>query len=103
VDINSAVSRASGLADDELSAIAQQNDSIFSRRERLALSLANEMAKAPCNISDELYTQLRSEFTEEQLIELAAHIAFENNRARFNRVFDVGTDALYCPLPAKPR
>lgn len=57
------------------------------------------MAKAPCNISDELFARLRAEFSEEQLIELSAQIAFENNRARFNRVFDVGSDALYCPLP----
>lgn len=80
-------------------AIARQNDSMFPNRERLVLTLANEMAKTPCNISSELYAQLRAEFSEEQLIELAAHIAFENNRARFNRVFDIGSDALYCPLP----
>lgn len=94
--------RGSGLTDDELAAIAQQNDAVFSPREQLALTLANEMAKAPCNISDELYARMRAEFKEEELIELSAHIAFENNRARFNRVFDVGSDALYCPLP-KPK
>jgi alkylhydroperoxidase family enzyme len=92
------VGRNSGLNDHELLAIAQQNDAIFPRREQLVLTLANEMAKTPCNISDEFYAQLRAEFSEEQLIELAAHIAFENNRARFNRVFDVGSDALYCPI-----
>ena len=95
--------RGSGLTDDELAAIAQQNDAMFSPREQLALTLANEMAKTRCDISDELYSRLRAEFSEDELIELAAHIAFENNRARFNRVFDVGSDALYCPLPnAKP-
>lgn len=92
--------RDSGLTDDELSALAQQNDAIFSQREQAVLTLANEMAKTPCNIDDDLYARLRAEFSEEQLIELAGHIAFENNRARFNRVFDVGSDALYCPLPA---
>jgi alkylhydroperoxidase family enzyme len=94
------VGRGSGLSDDELFAIAQQNDTIFSLREQLVLTLADEMAKAPCNVSNELYAELRAEFSEEQLIELASHIAFENNRARFNRVFDIGSDALYCPLPA---
>jgi len=34
-------------------------------------------------------------FSEEQLIELAATAAFENFRARNNRVFDVGSDGLY--------
>lgn len=88
------------MSDDELAALAQNNDSVFSQMEQAALKLANEMVKAPCNISDDLFADLRSHFTEEQLIELAAQIAFENNRARFNRVFDVGSDALYCPLRA---
>jgi hypothetical protein len=34
-------------------------------------------------------------FSEEQLIELAASAALENFRARYNRVFDVGSDGLY--------
>jgi hypothetical protein len=33
--------------------------------------------------------------SQEQFIELAASAAFENFRARYNRVFDVGRDGLY--------
>jgi alkylhydroperoxidase family enzyme len=40
---------------------------------------------------------LRTHFSEEQLMELAAQIAFENYRSRWNRVFDVGSDHLYQP------
>jgi alkylhydroperoxidase family enzyme len=40
---------------------------------------------------------LRNQFFKEQLLELAAQIAFENYRARLNRVFDVGSDELYKP------
>ena len=46
-------------------------------------------------MSDELYDELRRHYSEEQLIELAASAAQENFRARFNRVFDVGSDGLY--------
>ena len=46
-------------------------------------------------MSDELYAELRQHFSEEQLIELAASAASENFRARFNRVFNVGSDGLY--------
>jgi hypothetical protein len=35
------------------------------------------------------------------LIELAADAAQENFRARWNRVFDVASGALYCVLPPK--
>jgi len=37
----------------------------------------------------------RDKFSEEQLLQLGAQIAFENYRARLNRVFDVESDELY--------
>jgi len=55
------------------------------------------MADTPSNISDDLYSRLRAEFSEEQLLQLGAQIAFENYRARLNRIFDVGSDGLYKP------
>jgi alkylhydroperoxidase family enzyme len=60
------------------------------------------MAEIPTNISDDLYRRLRDQFSEEQLLELSAQIAFENFRARLNRVADVGSDELYHP-GAKPQ
>lgn len=69
----------------------------FSDAERLAIELADAMVSTPANISDDLYARLRQQFSEEQLLELAAQIAFENYRARLNRVFDVGSDELYKP------
>ncbi|HEY9871359.1 MAG TPA: hypothetical protein V6D08_19530, partial [Candidatus Obscuribacterales bacterium] len=40
-------------------------------------------------------------FSEEQLIEFAADAAQENYRARWNRVFDIGSDGLYCVIPPR--
>lgn len=68
---------------------------LFSDLEQLVIELADAMVTAPANISDELYERLRQQFSEEQLLELSAQIAFENFRARLNRVFDVGSDDLY--------
>jgi alkylhydroperoxidase family enzyme len=42
-----------------------------------------------------LYARLRNQFSEEQLMQLAAQIAFENYRARWNRLFNVESDNLY--------
>jgi len=97
VDINSAVGRKAGLSDDKLAAVLGSDLSVFSEVERLVIELADTMVGAPVNISDELYARLRQQFSEEQLLELAAKIAFENYRARGNRVFDVGSDELYKP------
>ena len=75
-----------------------KNDlSVFSGDERLVIELADEMANTPSNVSDELYARLRAKFSEEQLLQLGGQIAFENYRARLNRVFDVGSDELYQP------
>ena len=70
---------------------------IFNERELLVIELADAMANTPANISDDLYERLQAIFSPEQLIELAAQIAFENYRARSNRVFDVKSDDLYHP------
>ena len=61
------------------------------------IDLADAMANTPSNISAELYARLHKQFSEEQLLELGAQIAFENFRARLNRVFDVESDQLYKP------
>ncbi len=97
MDINSAVGRKAGLTDDKLLAIRGEDLAIFNPTERLVIELADRMVEAPSNIPDDLYSRLREQFSEEQLLELASQIAFENFRARLNRVFDVGSDELYKP------
>lgn len=89
--------RKAGLSDEKLAAVRGDDRTPFSEVERLVIELADAMAVVPTNISDDLYARLRGRFTEEQIMELAAQIAFENYRARFNRVFDVGSDELYRP------
>lgn len=61
------------------------------------IELADAMVTAPANISHDLYARLREKFSEEQLMQLSAQVAFENYRARWNRVFNVGSDELYRP------
>ena len=75
-----------------------KNDlSVFSDVEKLVIELADAMADTPSNVSDELYARLREKFSEEQLLQLGGQLAFENYRARLNRIFDVGSDELYKP------
>ena len=97
MDINSAVGRKAGLSDEKLLAVARNDLSPFSHDELLVIELADAMVSTPSNISDDLYARLREKFSEEQLLQLGAQIAFENYRARLNRVFDVGSDEIYKP------
>lgn len=89
--------RKAGLSDAQLLAVRGDELSVFDELERLVIELADAMVTAPASVSDDLYRRLRDHFSEEQLLELGAQIAFENYRARLNRVFDVESDNLYVP------
>jgi alkylhydroperoxidase family enzyme len=77
----------------------------FSTAEKLVLRLAVALTLTPANVDDALFADLRREFTEPQLAELATAIAWENYRARFNRTFAIGADGFsegaFCPLPER--
>jgi len=85
------------LSDAKLLAARGDDLTVFSDVERLVIELADAMAATPSNVSDDLYARLHQQFSEEQLLQLGGQIAFENYRARLNRVFDVGSDELYKP------
>ena len=91
--------RKAGLSDDKLRAVLGEDRTPFNDTERLAVELADAMTDTPANVSDDLYARLRKQFSEEQLMQLGAQIAFENYRARWNRIFNVESDNLYAPQP----
>ena len=93
--------RKAGLSDDKLRAVLSEDRTSFNDTERLVIELADAMTDTPANISDDLYARLRKQFSEEQLMQLGAQIAFENYRARWNRIFNVESDNLYTPQPNK--
>ncbi|MGH3631069.1 MAG: carboxymuconolactone decarboxylase family protein [Sciscionella sp.] len=102
------MSRAQGVSERQLTELPRYRDSdAFSEQERLVLDLAVEMAKTPTEVPEQLLVRLRGCFTEPQLVELAAGIAWENYRARFNRVFGVGpvgfSAGLVCAVPEHAR
>jgi len=84
-----------GLSDEELSAIREGNYERFVPSEGSLLRMADAMSDTPSNVGDALYRELTSYYSPEQLMDLVANAALENYRARFNRVFDVGSDGLY--------
>jgi len=84
-----------GLNDEEIASIREGSYESFAAEEAALLNMADAMADTPSNVSDRLYAELCRYFSPEQLMELTANAALENYRARFNRVFDVGSDGLY--------
>jgi len=72
---------------------------LFSPRERLALELAERMTYTKKRVTDRFFKRAKRHFTDEELVELAAIIALENFRSKFNPVFDVEANG-FCALPA---
>ncbi len=60
---------------------------VFSDDEKLVLELADAMTATPARVSPELRERLKKRFTTAQMLELGSAIAWENYRARSNRVF----------------
>ena len=89
--------RKAGLSDDKLRAVLSEDRTPFNDTERLLIELADAMIDTLADVSDDLYARLRKQFSEEQLMQLGAQIAFENYRARWNRIFNVESDNLYTP------
>ena len=87
--------RKAGLSDEKLHAVNGDERAPFNDTERLVIELADALTNTPSDISDDLYARLRNQFSEEQLMQLGGHIAFENYRARWNRLFNVESDNLY--------
>jgi len=97
------VGRKAGLSDEKLRAVVADNMTSFNDTERLVIELADVMTNTPANVSNDLYARLRNQFSEEQLMQLGAQIAFENYRARWNRIFNVESDNLYTPHAEQSR
>jgi len=100
------VGRESGVTERQLLDLSRYRESdAFDAREKLALDLAVAMTRAPADVPRSLIGALGQHFDEAQLVELAAAIAWENYRARFNRAFDVQavgySEGAACALPER--
>jgi alkylhydroperoxidase family enzyme len=76
-----------------------KKSSLFSAREKLALELCERMTYTNKRVTDRFFNRLKRHFSEEELVELAAIIALENFRSKFNPVFAVEAQG-FCPLAA---
>jgi alkylhydroperoxidase family enzyme len=57
---------------------------VYDERERAVLEYAEAATATPVSIADELMERLHRHFTEPEIVELAAWVAMENFRSRFN-------------------
>jgi alkylhydroperoxidase family enzyme len=101
MDSNAAGSSREGASDEKIAALPHFRDSdLFTPAEKVALELAEAMTATPPNVTDELFARLQEHYDEAQIVELAAIVAQENFRSRFNTTFRIESQGQYCPLPS---
>ncbi len=95
------MSRKLGITDQQIFELPRfRSTALFSDEEKAALEYAEEMTRTPVEVSEELFARLRQHFSENQMVELTASIAYENFRARFDHALGIGSDGLYvCAWP----
>ena len=106
VDLGSQICRNSGLSDDELLALPRYRQSdLFTEREKLALDYTVAVMRTPVEVTDELFAQMKEHFSNEQLVEITAHLMVVS-LDRFNAAFGIGSagfsDGMVCVPPDRP-
>jgi alkylhydroperoxidase family enzyme len=74
-----------GASDEKIAELERAEVSpLFTPRERAALEFAVAMTITGQKVTDDLFARVRSHFSEDEVVELAAVAAFENFRSKFN-------------------
>ena len=97
---------ATSLSDEELLALPRYRQSdLFTAREKLALDYAVAVMRTPVEVTDALFTRMREQFSEKQLVELTALLTVVS-LDRFNAAFGVGSagfsEGMVCVAPDRP-
>ncbi|MGE5268044.1 MAG: carboxymuconolactone decarboxylase family protein [Thiohalocapsa sp.] len=83
----------------KLLAVTKWRDSaLFSEAEQAALDYAERMTISGERVDEALFQTLRRHFSEAQIVELTAAVAFENFRSKLNPALGVEAQG-FCPLP----
>jgi alkylhydroperoxidase family enzyme len=88
--IRYAGARHAGLTEDKVQAINDETSPLLSPRERAAVRFAERLAVDHHKVDDALWAELRVQFSEAELIELAMHTTLFIGLGRFNEV--IGLD-----------
>jgi len=104
MDINAA--RAADTTEGGLDKLAElmswRDSKLFSEAERVALDYAEAITYTDRQVDDALFARVKQHFTEPQIVELTAAIAFENFRSKFNPPLGIEAQG-FCVVPSKPK
>jgi alkylhydroperoxidase family enzyme len=101
MDINSArAAEAHGSMDKVGELLTWRESKLFSEAERLALEYAERITYTDQKVDDAFFARLKQHYSEAQIVELTAAIAFENFRSKFNPTLGVEAQG-FCMVPKR--
>lgn len=72
-----------------------KTSSLFIDREKVALEYADLITITELDVSEQFFAQVQRYFSEDEIVELTATIAWENCSSRFNRALRVDSQQLW--------
>lgn len=103
IDLNAHLGLERGVTADKLAALPEFGGSpVFSAREKAALRYAEAVTRNEPGVSETVVSELRAHFGDQEIVELAALIAFQNMSSKFNAALGVPAEG-FCTLAAPPQ
>ncbi len=85
-----------GVPDAKILALADYATSPhYDAAERVALEYADAITLSDRDVDDDRFARLRARYTDDQIVELTATIAWENASSKFNRALRVPSQGLW--------
>lgn len=85
-----------GLSEDKILALDDYAVSpLYSQAERIALEYADCITHSDRQVSDQLFERLKAHYTDDEIVELTAVIAWENASSKFNRALRIPSQNLW--------
>lgn len=87
-----------GVEEQKIRAVCRYESSpLFSDKEKVALQFADAITYSDQDVDDDLFSQVRQHFSEDEIVELTTYIAWENCSSKFNRALRIESQELWKP------
>ena len=90
------MSSALGVSDEKILSIDDYETSdLYDNRERSVLAYADAISLSDRDVDDDLFRELRQSFSDDEIVELTAIIAWKNSSSKFNRALRIESQGLW--------
>ncbi len=95
LDFGTRDSQKLGVTDEQLRALPDyEHSTLFSEEERAVLRYADAMTRTPVRVPDVVFEALQARYTDRQILEITAAIAWENFHARVNHALELEAEGM---------